>query len=188
MEKRGFMDCSLCVQEEMANSQEVLVGLVKTTLANLSIDESLTYEEFSTEMGCGRDAWEFALIEGLKLLEEPEGGRDRMFFLRQGKKGITRINASDAAYELPNRKRKHIVRKAYRGLDQARNIAQDPDLSQEGKSRLAAHAASLAVTASAAQGHPGLGGGKTTKISPTKAPDWSGLTALYANTETETDK
>jgi hypothetical protein len=167
---------------------EASIALVKVALATLSEEETMTYDQLSVETGLERDEWQFALIDALKQLEEPEGGRERMFFLRQGKKGITRISASEAASELGQRKRRHIVRKAYRGLDQARNIAQSPDLSQEDKNRLAAHAASLAVTASAAQGHPGLGVGKTAKISPSKTPDWSGLTALYANTEKETDK
>lgn len=160
-----------------------LKDLVKIALSALEIDQNLTYTQLSTNVGAprhGPDGWEFALIEAIEELETSEGERPAMFYLRCGSRiGIVRISANDAASEALSRRRRHIVRKANRGLRQARAIAQDPDLSAEYKAYLGAQAASLAVVASAGQKFSGLGtGSPRPKISRT-APDWDGLKALY---------
>jgi hypothetical protein len=164
--------------------REILVGHIMVTLKALEIDESLTYDELSARVGRprhGPKGWEFALIEALELLEELQDDGHGRFFLRCGSRiGILRISANDAAAEGLSRRRRQIVRKAKRGLRQARNIAQDPDLTAEYKAYLGAQAASLGVVASAGRKFSGLGtGAERPKITEGNSPDWDGLKALY---------
>ena len=175
--------------QTQTDDQATLVAIIKLQLAEMEVDAFLPYEAISARTGRpkhGPNTFEFALMGAMEQLEVAEEGRPPMFFLRCGKRGIRRVSANEAASQGLKRRRRHIVKKAHRGLSQARNLTQDPDLDKEHKDYLGAHAACLALVASAGRSHSGLGTGTPLpKATGGSLPDWDGLKGLYAPADDE---
>jgi hypothetical protein len=95
----------------------------------LPIGGAIEYKGLRTTLQLGPRDQRFSLALMAATRELEERG---IFMLRKGKQW-TRLSPDDAARILTTRRGRHIVNKAKRGIGQAQNILESPDLDERGR-------------------------------------------------------